>query len=224
MSAIIPAIIPQSFDHLRDAVGLVHACGNEIQIDIVDGKFVPFLSWPYRGSGSVMLLREFTRTMTVEVDLMIEHPEAAIPLYSDAGVQKIVVHLESTSALPAIFAHHAAHTYALGLSIRNDTPLDLLTPYLTEADYIQLMGIRAIGSQGQPFDTVVLDRIRELRERFPAHPISIDGSVNVTTLPLLRDAGASRFVAGSAIFAHEDPEVAFMELDALAHGAIVPHR
>jgi ribulose-phosphate 3-epimerase len=212
MNHVVPAVIPQSFDHLTDAVQSVRSFAEEVQIDIVDGHFVPFTSWPYRGSGSVMLLREIAGNVIVEVDLMIERPESALPLYVDAGVKKVVIHLESTTEMNAILAHHRSHDYELGLSIGNDTPLGKLRSLISEVDYVQLMGIRHIGSQGQPFDDEVLTRVSALRTEFPELTISIDGSVNTTTLPLLKAAGANRFVSGSAIFDAADLQVAYESL------------
>jgi ribulose-phosphate 3-epimerase len=215
MNTIVPAIIPTSFDHLRETYEVVKSFARELQIDVVDGRFVPFTSWPYRGSGSVMLLREFAEHMILEVDLMIASPEDALPLYVDAGVQKVVVHLESVTDLERILGHRSSHDYELGFSIRNDTPLEVLTDVIHEADYVQLMGIRDIGSQGQQFDREVLTRIRVLRTSYPELTISIDGSVNRETLPLLRNEGANRFVSGSAILGADEPSSAYELLTAL---------
>jgi ribulose-phosphate 3-epimerase len=202
MERIIPAIIPQSYDHMRDMFSVIVPPAREVQIDIV-------------GGGSVMLLRTFASAAVVEVDLMIESPEDALPLYIDAGVQKAVVHLESVTDIERIFAHHRAHQYQLGLSINNDTPLSFLTAIIENVDYVQLMGIKDIGTQGQPFDTRVLERITELKKQFPEIIVSIDGSVNETTLPQLRAAGADRFVSGSALFGSEHPHAQFEKLSAL---------
>ena len=212
MNVIIPAIIPQSFEHLDDALRIAGEFTHEVQIDIVDGHFVPFTSWPYRGGGSVMLLSKYASTFEIEVDLMIAEPEKALLLYIEAGVQKVIVHLESVTNLNTILSHHASHHYELGFSIRNDTPLSTLSDVIEKADYIQLMGIRNIGSQGQPFDTKVLSRIKILRESYPELLISIDGSVNAETLPQLRALGANRFISGSAIFDATSPEQAFKVL------------
>ena len=215
MNIIVPAIIPQSFDHLKDAIASVDAVAHEVQVDIVDGKFVPFTSWPYRGSGSVMLIQEFTELMIVEVDLMIADPERAISLYARAGVGKIVVHLEGVTDMALIRTVQKEFGFTLGLSLSNDSPLTLLTDELREGDYVQLMGITDIGSQGQPFDIRVLDRVRELRAQYPELTISIDGSVNAATVPQLRSAGADRFVSGSAVFGAVDPIAAFTALSSL---------
>ncbi len=215
MNTIIPAIIPQSLEHIKDSIFSLEGVAKEFQIDIVDGSFVPFTSWPYRGSGSVMLLRDFAQHNILEVDLMIESPERALPLYVDAGVKKVVIHLESVTDLPSIYAHRNEKRYELGLSIRNDTNLEVLEAELEHADYVQLMGIRKIGSQGQPFDEEVLRRIERLRGLHPNIIISIDGSVNEETLPRLRNAGANRFVSGSAIYSSADTKRAFEALSNL---------
>lgn len=219
MATIIPAIIPTSFDNLEDTIRDVEGFAEEVQIDIVDGKFVPFVSWPYRGSGTPLLLERLALRTALEIDLMIMEPERAIDLYVRAGANALVVHLESTEHVEDVLRHHEEHMYRLGFSINNDTPLDLLTPYLSHIDYVQLMGIAKIGSQGQPFDERVLDRIKELKGIAPERTISIDGSVNSETLPRLLKAGATRFVSGSAILSADDPERAYTTLTHIAERA-----
>jgi ribulose-phosphate 3-epimerase len=215
MQHIIPAIIPQTFDHLTDVVNTVSPFSDEIQIDIVDGAFVPFTSWPYRGGGSVMLLRSITEECVVEVDLMISEPERAVPLYVEAGVRKIVVHIESVRDIDVILQHRRESPYLLGLSVNNDSGMELILPYLDQVDYVQLMGIRHIGSQGQPFDDEVLTRISFIKEQYPKLQISIDGSVNTKTVERLVGAGADRLVTGSAILGSSDPEAAYRALEEL---------
>lgn len=215
MNTILPAIIPESLEHLRNSIGVLKGKAPAFQIDIVDGAFVPFRSWPYKGSGSIMLLRKYALQYEIEVDLMIEKPEEVIPEYLAAGVGRVVVHLESVADSKKLFREHKERGYMLGLSIRNDTPLETLLEAIPYAEYVQLMGIREIGSQGQPFDTEVLERIRAIRGEFLNLEISIDGSVNRETLPQLRDAGANRFIAGSAIMKADDPVGAYEALCAL---------
>jgi ribulose-phosphate 3-epimerase len=216
MSAIIPAIIPKSFEHLTQTLDDVRPFAHAVQVDIVDGIFVPFTSWPYVGSGNIQLLTQFREEFEIEVDLMLTNPQTVIDVYAQAGAKRIVVHLESTHDIDAIFAHHEAHSYMLGISILNDTPLQKLTELLPHVDYVQLMGIAKIGSQGQPFDERVLERVSELHAQYPELLISIDGSVNAETLPRLRKAGARRFVSGSAILSAPNPYEAFRNLESLA--------
>jgi ribulose-phosphate 3-epimerase len=212
MKHIAPAIIPESLAHLRESLALVRPFTREVQVDIVDGDFVPFTSWPYVPKASVEDLALFTPTFTIEMDLMVRRPEEVIPLYARVGVRSMVVHVESTEDLGRIFMQRRELGFSLGLSVGNDTPLSHVTDHIEEIDYVQLMGIAHIGSQGQPFDVRVLERIAFLKERYPKLMVSVDGGVKEDTLPKLIEAGADRAVAGSAIFAAEDPEAAYAHL------------
>jgi ribulose-phosphate 3-epimerase len=116
-----------------------------------------------------------------------------------------------------ILKHRDAQGYELGIAISNTTPLETLMSACANVEYVQLMGIHDIGAQGQSFDTEVLERIKKMKDRFPGLSISIDGSVNEKTLPLLIDAGADRFVSGSAILGDEHPVAAFERLSKLAN-------
>lgn len=214
MHTIIPAIIPQSFEHLTHTLEAVAPFTRAVQIDVVDGIFVPFTSWPYSENAQPEAMREVIQGFDVEIDLMVQEPEKVAEAYLKAGATKLVVHLESTTHLEEIVALKATYSFMLGLSIESDTEVSVLTNALEHAEYVQLMGIAKIGSQGQPFDIRVLTRIRELKAVYPALVISIDGSVNKETLPLLVDAGAERFVAGSSILGAENLQEAY---EALTH-------
>lgn len=215
MSPIVPAIIPTSLTHLKQSIDLVAPFTHEVQVDIVDGTFVPFTSWPYGADAHIADLAVFTEEFFMEVDLMLMEPERVIRDYVDAGARMVVVHLESVRDLESIVALRKVSDFKLGFSINNDTPLATLTDVIVHADYVQLMGIAQIGSQGQPFDERVLERIKKLRKAYPTLLISIDGSVNIETVGRLAHAGASRCVSGSAILKQENPEEAYHTLTSL---------
>lgn len=212
MNTIIPAIIPESRVHLAVTLQTLAPFAKEVQIDIVDGVFVPSVSWPYCETSSIAEIESLIQNFDVELDCMFVKPEAVLPEYLALGVGKVIVHVESTDALQEIALLKSAYDFKLGLSISNDTPLEVLTDHLAYADYVQLMGIAQIGSQGQPFDTRVIDRVRLLHNQYPELLISIDGSMNAETIPLVRSAGASRFVVGSAILGAENPQEAYETL------------
>ncbi len=205
MNEIIPAIIPQSREHLRAVLTSVRPYTTAVQVDIVDGKFVPFISWPYEEVGSIRDLSEFTPDFDIEMDLMHLEPEKMIHLYVAAGIRRIVVHLESVRDFARIIALKQEHGFQLGISMSNDSPLSLIIDHLDHADYVQFMGIAQIGTQQQPFDERVLTHVRMFRERYPEVRISVDGSVNGDTLKRLRDAGVNRFISGSAILKSKRP-------------------
>ena len=215
MPSVIPAIIPESREYLEKTLSLVGTFTHEVQIDIVDGTFVPFRSWPYGEGEAIGELESLIKDFNVEVDLMVKEPEKVIESYLQVGVRKIVIHLESTTKLKDIIVFKERYDFRVGFSINSDTDVHVLTEAMANADYVQLMGIAHIGSQGQPFDTRVLTRITELLKMNPNLLISIDGSVNLDTLPQLYIAGARRFVAGSSILKAGDPKRAYETLRAL---------
>ena len=213
MIPIVPAIIPNSAKHLIDTVSGL-SFSPEIHVDVVDGKFVPFVSWPYEPSGVPKEVHNATDGFTLEVDLMVENPLAAGDAWLLAGADMLVFHVE-TVGLDAFTRFAESTKISIGISALNDTPLSVLLPYAEVADYIQLMGIKEIGTQGQSFDERVLDRMVDLKSRLPKLPISIDGSVNKETIAKIAKAGANRLICGSAITKASDPYVAHRELSKL---------
>jgi ribulose-phosphate 3-epimerase len=216
---IIPAIIPTSADHLRASLEILDGAAPAIQIDFVDGKYAPSASWPYiNGAGmdtdALALIKKTAAIHTIEADLMVEDPETIVPSLIEAGVARIVIHLASTGRLDEILAHKSG--ILIGVALERTDTLAEIAPYAASIDFIQCMGIKEIGAQGQPFDDRVLAQIREVRAQFPNLLVSVDGGVSMYTLPLLKDAGATHFVAGSAIWHAPEPMSAYTELVRLA--------
>ncbi|MCB9812618.1 hypothetical protein H6778_03100 [Candidatus Nomurabacteria bacterium] len=210
---IVPAIIPQS----REAV-FTYAkqltFSRELQLDLVDGKFVSSVSWPYEPSGEPLSVKSQLDPYTLEVDLMVADPLSAAADWVIAGADMLVFHIETLSLED--FTRFAEGTcVSVGVSAHGATSLEQLIEYAERADYIQLMGIYEIGAQGLPFDEGVLEKAEILKRRFPQKMISVDGSVNQTTIKRLRDAGVDRFICGSAIVQQPDPEAAHAALSAL---------
>ena len=223
---VIPAILPESFADLSDKVELISPYVDTIQIDVLDGRFVPGRrTWPYIGRGD----EEFSLLehedvglpqwdkVNYEADLMVLEPERHTEEWVKAGASRIIVHLESLGN-PTSFIRWFRDTYGnpreslvsveLLFAIGNDTPLDQLEPYIPEIDGVQLMGIARIGFQGEPFDERVLERISTLREAYPELIISIDGGVSRESAPLLAERGATRLVSGSFLFENPHPGAA----------------
>lgn len=208
---IIPAIIPTSLEELKLVLEKV-SFAPIVQIDVVDGKFVPFTSWPYEPAGSPSEVSDLLVSVDVEVDLMVEDPIAAGREWLRAGVKGLVFHLESLKDPKEALALADEFSFDLGLSITNDTAIETLYPYIQSADFVQVMGIAKIGQQGQPFDDRALERIAELSALFPDMIISVDGGVSEATLKNLKSAGATRFVSGSAILKATDPENKYRDM------------
>lgn len=204
MIPIVPAIIPTTAEDLRASLPNFYF-SPEIHIDVVDGKFVPFTSWPYQPSGQPLEVKGATDSFTLEVDLMVGEPLEAALDWIEAGADMLVFHVEAINL--ADFTTFVQQTdVSVSISALNDTPLETLLTYANVADAVQLMGIAKIGTQGQGFDNRVLERIKQVKEKFPHLPITVDGSVNEVTIKSLAEAGADRFICGSAIVKSANPK------------------
>lgn len=216
---IVPAIIPESKTHASLLLEKLRDVSvSDIQIDLVDGVYAGVPSWPWNTkevfTSVLSLVSELSKTYAVEVDLMVERPEQYAQHLIDAGASRLVVHVGSTENLTSLLQLNSGTRIGLGLT--NEKPLSYIFEHAAQIDFVQCMGIAEIGVQGNGFDDRVLPRIREIKTAHPGLEIAVDGSVNMFTLPLLKEAGATRFVAGSAIFKDPDPVKAYALLTKLA--------
>jgi len=231
MIEIIPALMPKSFSELEQYAGQFQGLTKGVQVDVMDGIFVPETSWPYNKNGKLDIsFKEIVghdRSMPekdalyYELDLMIDAPEKGIKSWTQTGASRLIFHIESVKDKDW-FWKNLAHIKSpapefgvfgieVGLAINITTSNEEIYPHIEKLDFVQFMGIEKIGFQGQPFDEKVLPKIEDLRERFPELIISVDGGVSLETAPLLVKAGANRLVAGSAILKSEDVEKTIKE-------------
>ncbi len=212
-SLVVPAIIPTDVQSIEVTLRQLGPC-SEIHLDVVDGVFVPFTSWPYRPFGYEQEVFDLFASYTLEVDLMVEDAYEAGRRWVEAGADMLVFHIESID--PALLeAFSASYDVTIGISLNADTPIEALIPYVPYSDYVQLMGIKEIGVQGQPFDEGVLERIDGVRALMPTHFVSIDGSVNAATIPFIKQHAPDRYIVGSAIVKAAEPRRAFEALHTL---------
>lgn len=217
--------MPDNYEDFVSKATRVQGLAPLAQIDIMDGAFVKSKSWPYSEGGTkkephfVALMSQdegmpFWDELDYEIDLMIGEPEKHIDEWLPLGASRLIFHIESIKDFELFFAHDmwkegardigGEKVVELGLALNPDTSLDTILPYMEKIDFVQCMGIARIGYQGQPFDERVLTQINQLRVKYPNLPISVDGGVNIETAALLKQAGATRLVAGSAIFGAGD--------------------
>ena len=221
MIQLVPSLPAQSYSELKTLADNLSGTSKELQIDIVDGEFVTVKSWPFTENDvfcELDRLGELSADFALEVDCMVVNPYQYLDTLVKAGVKKVIIHYGSTENYEDIFAHSEKYDYQVGLAIKNDVNVSDIESLLPNFDYVQVMGIREIGQQGQPFDERTLETIKNLKEKWPELLISVDGSVNAETLPLLKEAGARRFAPGSAITKAADPKEAYIELLALIEG------
>ena len=208
---IIPAIIPKSLIDLKEKLELL-SFARAVQIDVVDGKFVKDICWPYEPSGDAVEASQYLSGREFEVDLMVEDSLSAGTKWLEAGASRLIFHLESFDNRGQVFNLKPGLACEGGLSINNVTPFEELYPYIDSVDFVQLMGIDSIGSQGQPFDVRVLERIATLRALYPNLTLSVDGAVSEENILSLKNAGADRFAVGSNILKAGDPKAQYDKL------------
>lgn len=210
---IVPAVIPSDETALRTYAEAL-AFSPEFHLDIVDGVFVPTVSWPVEPSGSPLSIASLLSYYTLEVDLMVHTPLVQAAEWVSAGADMLVFHIETLSL--SDFTTFAEYTpVSVGVSMHGATSIETLLEYAAVADYVQLMGIYEIGAQGQPFDPIVLENIARVKNTFPDMPVSVDGSVNMHTIVDIAQAGADRVICGSAIVQQPDPQQAHAALSRL---------
>ncbi|MBX9906868.1 hypothetical protein K2X96_03150 [Patescibacteria group bacterium] len=221
---IIPAIIPTDLGDITAHIEKLDGQASSLQIDLVDGVFAGKSSWPWNVSKKdfssefeklLDALTELSQVYEIEVDLMVHDPEKIIKNIVGTGVVRVVIHHGSTEKILECLRYRNTNT-KIGIAFTNDISAEAIKEYGGSVDFIQCMGIAHVGVQGNPFDPRVLQNIKEIHEIYPDLEISVDGAVSTFTLPLLKAAGAVRFVVGSAIFAEPDPVQAFEKLQQLA--------
>jgi ribulose-phosphate 3-epimerase len=219
---IIPAILPKDFNEVEEKTALLVGLAPTVQIDICDGKFVPSTTWPYKKHDENFdaIIREDRgmpnwEELDYEFDLMIKNPsEDEARQWLSAGAKRIVLHAESSEDLhPCMKVLNGL--VEIGLALNIHTPVNIIEKIESHKDhisYIQLMGIDKIGFQGQAFDEKVVQRIKEVKEKYPQMIVQIDGGVNLETAAILKKAGADRLVAGSVLFASDNIVDTYREL------------
>jgi ribulose-phosphate 3-epimerase len=170
-----------------------------IQVDVMDGRFVPNITF---GQGIVRALRKILN-VTLDVHLMIVEPERYLEEFAEAGANRIFVHQEACTHLHRLLSHIRERGVEAGVALNPSTPVGVVEEVLDVTDIIQVMTVNP-GFGGQKFIHSQLDKISRLREMLEKHgyesPIAVDGGIDTITAPLVVKAGATVLVAGSSIY------------------------
>jgi ribulose-phosphate 3-epimerase len=189
---------------LGEQIQAVEAAGvDRFQVDVMDGRFVPNISF---GALAIESLRPLTR-LTIEAHLMVEPPEDFIARFAKAGADTIIVHQEATPHLDrAIQQIHQLGKKA-GVAINPSTPASTLSEVLGSLQLVLVMTVNP-GFGGQDFIPETLTKIRQVRraiqERGLACEVEVDGGINHQTARLAVEAGANVLVCGTAVFDSKD--------------------
>ena len=210
--SIAPSILSADLCRLGEEVSKVVQAGADwLHVDIMDGHFVPNLSF---GPAVVRSLKGFT-DLPLDVHLMVTHPHKFIEPFAQAGADLLTIHAESEDDTRQTLQSIKSFGIKTGVSIKPDTHPDVLQTLLDELDLILVMSVYP-GFGGQSFLESAPTQIKAVRQLINASgkPIwlEVDGGINAQTAPLALAAGADALVAGHAIFSSADPELALKQI------------
>lgn len=220
---VIPAILSPTLEEIRSHLLRVHGITRTVQIDVCDGFFVPFRTWPMHTNDKEIFERmvrgheafPYADDFDFEVDLMVHQPEKILSDWARLGATRAVFHLKARHSLDELKRTAHESGIELGVAIGPSTDVGRLESYLPHVEYVQVMGIEHIGQQGEPFSEKAISTVRAIREAYPSGTIQVDGGVSDTSHRALIEAGVDRLVSGSFIFNADDTRAA---LETLAHG------
>jgi len=205
MQLVAPSILAANFARLGDDIAMLNANADIIHLDVMDGSFVPNISFGFPVIEAVSKIA----SIPMDTHFMVVKPEDWVDRCAALGVKMFSFHQEAAGRkTTSIIRKIQEKGMKAGVAINPDIPVEKLYPYIGKADYFLLMSVFA-GFGGQKFIYETLDRVAALRakmnERGVDSPIEVDGGINEGNAAALYEAGANILVAGSAVFRADDP-------------------
>ena len=205
MKELAPSLLSADFARLGEQAELVSKHGADyLHIDVMDGHFVPNITLsPF----FVEQLRKITQ-LPLDVHLMVENPGDYVEEYAKIGVEYFTFHWEAVPHAHRLIQAIKATGMKAGVSLNPSTPVSLLEDIAEDLDLILVMSVNP-GFGGQSFIHNAVKKVKQARELLDSvgntkAVVEVDGGINLETAPLVREAGATLLVAGSAVFGSED--------------------
>lgn len=209
---IAPSILSADLWQLGKQVEMVRQAGADwIHVDVMDGHFVPNLSF---GPATVKSLKGRAQ-LPLDVHLMVERPGQFVEAFAKAGADLLTVHIEAADDVNEVLLAIKKLGVRTGLSIKPDTNPQEIVPFLPQLDLVLVMTVQpGFGGQGfLPGSPAQIQAVRDLiNQSGRSVYLEVDGGINAQTTQLAAQAGADVFVAGNAIFAAENPIQALAEI------------
>jgi ribulose-phosphate 3-epimerase len=213
---ITPAILPHSFEEITTDLSRLEGLAHLVQIDLCDGVFGRERTWLPEGNESL------PSDFLYEFDVMLNDWRKYIPHCVALGAKRIVAHVDlfEENDMRDLIDMVKSHSIGLGISVSNDKSVDFHADMIRQAKelypyiFIQVMGIKKIGEQGQFFDDAAIDRVISLKQQLGEMAVQVDGGIKPGNIKRVVDVGSDTVVVGSFIFGHEDIGSALEQLNA----------
>ena len=212
MVKIAPSLLSADFGNLKEETVCIESAGADyLHIDVMDGMFVPNISF---GFPIIEALRPISK-LHFDVHLMIEEPERYISRFIEAGADLVTVHYEAVKDLDIALDTIRLGGKRVGLSVKPNTPVEVVFPYLDKLDLVLIMTVEP-GFGGQKLIPHTVEKIRAMRREIDSRQLSVeieaDGGINGENAPALIEAGVDVIVAGSSVFGAKDRQAAICAL------------
>jgi len=209
---LAPSILAADLADLKSAVELCERGGADlVHFDVMDGRFVPNLTF---GAPVAKALAGHT-DLPLDVHLMVVEPDRLLDDFLAAGARWVSIHWEAAAHLDRSLHRIRQAGARAGVVLNPATPIEVLTDILPEADFVLLMSVNP-GFAGQPFLPYVVDKARRLRAEIERRglttQIAMDGGIGLGNVRRVVRAGVEVCIAGSAVFAADDPVERMREL------------
>ena len=212
MRQVVPSVLTSDPEDLEKKIRILEQVADVIQIDIMDGEFVPNISI---GVGEVQRANPQAQ---LEIHLMVKHPVKYIQSFARIGAFRIIFHIESDDVAAHVIREIKQFSMQPGIALNPPTPVEKIKPFLDSVGVVLVMGVNP-GLQGQKFMPEVLPKIKRLKSLVVSRKLSVDievdGGINLETAPQVVKAGANVLVAGSAIFYAQDYQAIIQKLKSL---------
>ena len=200
VNPIFPSILTTDFFDLYDKLKIFEKNKIDfIHLDVMDGHFVDNISFGPFASKSIKSKFNFK----IDSHLMVSNPDKIIPKFIDADSDWISFHIETRENIKENISTIKQHGRIAGLVLNPDTEVNTVFPYLNDIDYILLMSVFP-GYGGQKFIESTLKKVAQLKKRIKVEGadclVQVDGGINASNIPLLKEAGADFFVIGTFLY------------------------
>jgi ribulose-phosphate 3-epimerase len=199
---IVPAILASTKNEFFFLLRQAESFTDYVQIDLMDGFFVPTRSFPEEKLNSV------ETTLSLELHLMVKHPAAFMSRIHNQNIKKVIFHFESEVKHLDFITYLNNQGIATGLAVNPDTKIGQFRELGKKVDTLLFLTVTP-GKYGSPFRPEVIDKIAESRKIFPDKTIAVDGGVSKDNLKNFFDIGVDYVCVGSRIFLDDYPEKSY---------------